>query len=261
VIELPLVFLAGILGTAHCLGMCGPLALRLTAQSASWSHALARQSLYSLGRIFTYTFLGLLAGFAGQWAARHSAALINVPATLAIVAGLFLIWKGLQETGVSTAVRSWFARHRSARIPVSSPAPTQPARGTCGAGLLFAPFFRGQGHTGALLAGVCTGFLPCGLLYGMLTLAASTQQALLGGLVMLVFGLGTAPLMMLVGSSGQLLTFAFRRRLFAAAAWCLLLTGVISVTRGASHLSWGERPAPRCPFCAEAPAVPPAAVP
>lgn len=247
-IELPLVFLAGILGTAHCLGMCGPLALRLSANSTGWSRAFARQGLYSVGRIFSYTFLGILAGFCGQWAARNSAALINVPATFAILAGLVFIYQGLRETGLAAKLQTLLQRQTQA----AGAAENSSQAASCGVGLLFAPFFRGQGHTGALLAGVCTGFLPCGLLYGMLTLAASTQQVALGGLTMFVFGLGTTPLLMLAGVSGQLLSLTSRRRLFAAAAWCLLLTGCVSLVRGATHLSWGTRPAAGCPFCAEA---------
>ena len=246
-IELPFVFLAGILGTAHCLGMCGPIALGLSTGSAHWSQAFVRQLLYSSGRIMTYLFLGLLAGFCGEWAAKHSATLINVPAAFAMLAGLVFIYKGFQESGIASKCRDAIAR-RWGRSTVSTPV-SQPA--TCGAGLLFAPFFRGHGHTGALVAGVCTGFLPCGLLYGMLTLAASTHNVLHGGAVLLVFGLGTTPLLVLAGTTGQLLGLASRRRLFAAAAWCLMLTGVVSLMRGASHLSWDERPAPGCPLCAE----------
>ena len=248
-IELPLVFLAGILGTAHCLGMCGPLALRISVQSSRWQQALTRQALYSSGRVFSYTFLGLLAGFCGQWAARHAATLMNVPAVFAIVAGLALIYKGLQETGITGKVQNLLQLREGKSADKSQPTATG---GSCGVGLLFAPLFQGQGHTGAFLAGVCTGFLPCGLLYGMLTLAASTQQVFLGGVTMLVFGLGTTPLMMLAGTSGQLLNLTSRRRLFAAAAWCLLITGCVSLVRGATHLSWGDRPAAGCPFCAQA---------
>jgi sulfite exporter TauE/SafE len=246
VIELPFVFLAGILGTAHCLGMCGPMVLGLSSDSARWSQAFIRQLLYSCGRIFTYTFLGLLAGFCGQWAAQHSAALINVPAAFAILAGLVFIYKGFQEAGLGSSTRQFLFKRFG--WPAAEAAPARHA--SCGAGLLFGPFFRGKGHTGAFIAGVCTGFLPCGLLYGMLTLAASTHHVLLGGVTMLVFGLGTTPLLVLAGTTGQLLSLASRRWLFAAAAWCLMLTGVVSIVRGAAHLSWGERPAAGCPLCA-----------
>lgn len=246
-IELPFVFIAGILGTAHCLGMCGPIALGLSTGSPRWSQTFVRQLFYSLGRIFTYTFLGLLAGFCGEWAANHSATLINVPAVFAILAGLVFIYKGLEESGLASKAYDVVA----SRFGWQSVAPTYAAsHTTCGAGLLFAPFFRGHGHTGAFVAGICTGLLPCGLLYGMLTLAASTHHVLLGGATMLVFGLGTTPLLILAATSGQLLSLASRRWLFAAAAWCLMLTGVVSVVRGASHLSWGERPAAGCPLCA-----------
>jgi sulfite exporter TauE/SafE len=246
-IELPFVFLAGVLGTAHCLGMCGPIAIGLSTSSSRWSQAFVRQLLYSLGRIFTYTFLGLFAGFCGEWAAKHSASLINVPAAFAILAGVVFIYKGFQETGLASKIRDLMTKRVG--WPTKSSALVA-QHSSCSAGLLFAPFFRGQGHSGAFIAGVCTGFLPCGLLYGMLTLAASTHGVLLGGATMLIFGLGTTPLLVLAGTTGQLLSLASRRWLFATAAWCLMLTGVVSLVRGASHLSWGERPATGCPLCA-----------
>jgi sulfite exporter TauE/SafE len=246
-IELPFIFLAGVLGTAHCLGMCGPIAIGLSTGSSRWSQAFVRQLLYSLGRISTYTFLGMFAGFCGEWAAKHSATLINVPAAFAILAGLVFIYKGFQETGLASKARDLITKRVGWPIKATT---LRAQHASCGAGLLFAPFFRGHGHSGAFVAGVCTGFLPCGLLYGMLTLAASTHTMLLGAVTMLVFGLGTTPHLVLAGTTGQLLSLALRRWLFSVAAWCLMLTGVVSLVRGASHLSWGERPAAGCPLCA-----------
>jgi sulfite exporter TauE/SafE len=83
----------------------------------------------------------------------------------------------------------------------------------------------------------------------MLALAMSTHSAVWGGVTMIVFGLGTAPAMMLTGVSGRLMGLATRRWLYAAAAWCLVLTGVISVARGVSFLSVGDKPASGCPIC------------
>jgi sulfite exporter TauE/SafE len=77
----------------------------------------------------------------------------------------------------------------------------------------------------------------------------STHSVLGGGITMVVFGLGTAPAMMVAGLSGRLMGLATRRWLFAAAAWCLVATGVISVARGASFLSIGDKPASGCPMC------------
>jgi hypothetical protein len=83
----------------------------------------------------------------------------------------------------------------------------------------------------------------------MLALAMSTHSAVWGGVTMVVFGLGTAPAMIFAGVSGRLMGIATRRRLFAAAAWCLVLTGAVSVARGISFLSAGDQPAFGCPLC------------
>lgn len=61
--ELSLIFLSGLLGSAHCIGMCGGFALSIGVGSKSWKNNLARQTVYTLGRAFTYAFLGALVGF------------------------------------------------------------------------------------------------------------------------------------------------------------------------------------------------------
>src|SRR5262245_42826634 len=99
-IELPLVLVAGILGTAHCLGMCGPFVLLIGGTAPGWLGALSRQSAYTAGRIFTYGALGAAAGFCGARLAHAWPAVINIPAMLAIVAGALLVYQGLQENGM-----------------------------------------------------------------------------------------------------------------------------------------------------------------
>jgi uncharacterized protein len=235
-IELPLVFIAGMLGTAHCLGMCGPLALALGSGAGGWGSAWLRQSAYTAGRLFTYGVLGAAAGYFGSRLGGTLAAIVNLPAILAIAAGLFLIYQGLLATGWMTPLL--------ARLEVPSRAASP-----CMAGGLVAPFFRQPGTQGAFLAGVMTGLLPCGLLYGMLALATSSGSVLAGGLAMVVFGLGTAPAMILAGLGGRVIGLAARRRLYTVAACCLILTGMISLGRGMLYLSLGDRPAAGCPAC------------
>ena len=89
-IELPLVFVAGILGTAHCLGMCGTFALLIGGGSQTWSRAAARQTSYTTGRVFTYAVLGAGAGYGGSRLAAILPGFVNIPATLAIVAGVLI---------------------------------------------------------------------------------------------------------------------------------------------------------------------------
>jgi uncharacterized protein len=232
-IELPLVFVAGILGTAHCLGMCGPFALAIGAGATGWRGALGRQMAYTTGRVFTYGVLGAIAGYGGARLTQSLPAIVNIPATLAIAAGILLIYQGLRSAGWLT-----FKSH------------SHPASGSlCLAGGILGQLLRQPGPSGVFLAGLFTGLLPCGLLYGMLALATSTHSLPLGAATMIVFGLGTAPAMILTGIGGRILGVATRQRLFAAAAWCLVLTGIMSVGRGMLHLSLDGQPAPGCPAC------------
>jgi len=250
-IELPLIFVAGLLGTAHCLGMCGPMALALGGTSSSLFTAACRQLAYTIGRVFTYTVLGAAAGYGGHRVVSALPAVINVPAILAVVAGVLLMHQGLRAAGWHPRALWRRIRNRNLVAANSAELPRSTRAGLpCLAGSLLGSLAHRNGNGGALLAGVFTGFLPCGLLYGMLALATSTHSLLMGGATMAVFGFGTAPGMGLAGLSGQLIALGTRRRLFQLAAWSLVLTGAISIARGLSFLTiLGSEPS-GCPWCA-----------
>jgi sulfite exporter TauE/SafE len=236
-IEWPLLVASGMLGSAHCLGMCGPFALAIGTASRSPAANLRRQAAYSAGRIFTYAVLGAAAAFAGAQAAERVAAWTNLPAALAIGAGVLLAFQGLAAAGV--------LRGRGIG-----------GHAACPGAAAFRGLLNSQGSLDVFVAGLFTGFLPCGLLYGMLALAASTGAIGTGLATMVAFGFGTVPAMVAAGLGGSLLGLAARRRLHAIAAWCLVLTGLVSIGRGAGYLSLdGEEPA-GCPFCEQAESLP-----
>ncbi|MBI3467327.1 MAG: sulfite exporter TauE/SafE family protein, partial [Planctomycetes bacterium] len=172
-IELPLVLLGGLLGSSHCVGMCGGFAVAIGAGTRGWRQNVQRQAVYSLGRIFTYSSLGAIGGFAGLRLSREIDWMVNVQALLAIIAGVLLIVQGILAAGL---LRTQVMRLK----PVA-----------CLAGSAFAELMRSRGVLPTFVAGVATGFLPCGLVYAYLTLAASTSNLERGALVMAVFGLGT----------------------------------------------------------------------
>lgn len=231
-IELPLILVAGILGSSHCIGMCGPFALTIGAGAASWQANVARQVLYTLGRVFTYSVMGAIAGFTGLYLQQTIPSLVNVAATLAVVAGMFLLYQGLLA-----------ARVIRRKAPNAAVVP-------CLAGNFFAHFLKSPSHANVFLAGLFTGMLPCGLVYGFVALAASSGNMLLGATIMAVFGLGTAPVMILTGCGGSLLSLAARKHLFRAAAWCLVLTGIVSIARGAGFVEIpGWLTQTGCPLC------------
>jgi sulfite exporter TauE/SafE len=233
-IEWPLIFLGGLLGSSHCIGMCGAFALTIGLGTASALANARRQFLYSLGRIFTYSFAGAVAGFAGMRLTRYTGQAFHAQAALAMVAGALLVVQGMHSAGFLP--RFW-KRHSVA--------------GFCPSHGLFRSFLTAPGWHNAFLAGLLTGFLPCGLVYAYLVLAAGSGNIVTGMAIMALFGAGTVPLMVLTGVGSSFLTVNARHYLFRAAAVCVIATGVITINRGIgwarSSTTEGE---PICPFCA-----------
>ncbi len=229
-IELPLVFLGGILGSSHCLGMCGPLALMLGSNRDRVVRNVGRQLIYSLGRLTTYSIMGAAAGFAGLWLGTKTTTLVQVQAALAILAGIVLIILGLATIGV-------------VRLPDA-----KWLRASCFA-VSLKTFLTSPGVVYTFLAGTFTGLIPCGLVYAFLALAASTGNMGYGALTMAAFGLGTVPLMVLTGCGGTVLGQAARTRIFQIAAYCVIVTGVISIARGAGFLTFLGNEVRNCPLC------------
>ncbi|MCA9185123.1 MAG: sulfite exporter TauE/SafE family protein [Pirellulaceae bacterium] len=233
-IELPFILLAGMTGSAHCVGMCGGFVLALGSSAKGWRENVLRQSAFSCGRAFTYAFLGAVAAVGGLWLNSKYRSVMNISAVLAVVAGVFLIQQGLSAAG-------WWPKRRVASRPNAA----------CLTVSFYRSFLTAPGHANAFVAGVLTGLLPCGLLYGMLALAANTQSLWRGMLVMVFFAVGTMPVMMATGCSGTLLSMRWRQHLLQVAAWCVVLTGVITLARGVGVLPiFGPvAEAGKCPLC------------
>lgn len=233
----PLILVAGMLGSSHCVGMCGGFALMLGMRQESRVGRVISQGLYTLGRVFTYAVMGALAGAFGAKLSRSVSDWINVPAALSLVAGLFLIWQGLVAAGV---------RFRRTPASTAHKAPCLMATG-------FRSILQAPGRVNVFLAGLLTGLLPCGLVYGFLSLAASTGDLVQGALTMIAFGFGTAPLMIATGLSGALLGVVVRQRLLRVAAVCVVITGALTVVRGAGFVRSFQSESPAtCPYCSHA---------
>lgn len=230
-VDAGLLMTSGLLGSAHCVGMCGPIVVSIGGASPSPTSNLGRQTAFTLGRVMTYAFLGATGGFVGRRFLDQLPSLIPVQAVLAIVAGVVLVGMGLSAAGYGR----WTGRFRS---------------WGCGAAKLVRPFLTGSGPEGALVAGVFTGFLPCGLVYGMLSLAISSGGVLRGAAIMACFGLGTAPALIAIGCGGSLASPAIRAKVMRVAALSLVVTGLVAAARGLVFLaSSSDGAPPPCPFC------------
>ncbi|MFK7820266.1 MAG: sulfite exporter TauE/SafE family protein [Planctomycetaceae bacterium] len=247
--QLPLVLLGGLLGSSHCIGMCGGFAMAVGFGSKTLRSNVTRQLTWSVGRIFTYSFGGAMCGFLG---ARLSGqfSFASIQGVLAIAAGVLLVIQGLLSTGFfkrklkigkgcSISKFSWL-------LPIGRLMKPSPDETRTGSRL---------GET--FLAGVMTGFLPCGLVYAYLALAAATASLWWGLATMVAFGLGTVPIMVATGAGMSLMSIPARTRLFKVAAWCVLITGLLTIGRGAAAINVpAEQETPSCPLCDEPPTVP-----
>lgn len=180
------VFMVGLLGGVHCIGMCGGIVGVLSLgldQKAGKLQSTLSQTFYNLGRITTYTMLGLVFGWLGQISIQGLAS-HKLHLYLQTFSGVFMILMGLYLAGwwrVLTRVEQlgsllWQRIEPYARklIPI-----------------------RKIHH--AYFVGMVWGWLPCGLVYSMLTLSLGSGSATKGALLMLSFGLGTLPNLLAIG--------------------------------------------------------------
>lgn len=177
-------FLVGLLGGTHCMSMCGGIVGALTVQlpdraRRAWPVHLA----YNIGRITTYTALGAVLGSVGTVGLLLNDVL-PVQLGLYIFANLMLIALGLYLTGFTRLL----APIERAGLVVWKR--IQPLTRRC---------LPVRGVRQALPMGLLWGFLPCGLVYSVLTTALLTGSAGRGAAMMLAFGLGTLPNLMLAG--------------------------------------------------------------
>lgn len=211
-------FLAGLMGSTHCLAMCGGIAGALGAAGGT---GLRSNLLYNLGRIGSYTLAGAVAGGLAFALGR----VVDLAAWSVITRGLtglilvligLNIALGLRLTGSLEALggRAWARLSPLARRMLSRRSPA-----------------------GMLGLGALWGWLPCGLTYSMLVAAMGAGNALDGAGLMLAFGLGTAPAMVAAGTaSAGLRRLARSLSLRRASGLLLVLLGLW--TAGQPLASW-----------------------
>lgn len=162
-----LALFTGLLGSLHCLGMCGPLALALPVGGLSPRRVALARLAYSAGRIGTYAVLGAMVGWLGE-----RIALGGLARSVSIVAAVALLLTQLPARWVP--FRPLHAASAALRQRVM-------------------PLLKRRSLVGMTGLGVVNGLLPCGLLYVGLANAAASATVLSGGVCMALFGVGTLP--------------------------------------------------------------------
>ncbi len=198
-------FLMGFLGSFHCIGMCGPIALSLPGQGVGY------KLLYNLGRTITYTILGFAVGLVGQ-----GAAFAGLQQSLSIAVGVLML------------IIIVFTRYKHFDLPVTGVLHSVYIHIKYKLGFLF----KSKSVIAPLFIGVLNGFLPCGLVYAALFAALSMGSLQTGGYYMLFFGLGTLPMMFGLGLFSGFITPLFRTRLNKAVPYILAVVAIMLILRG-----------------------------
>jgi sulfite exporter TauE/SafE len=209
------VFLASLLGSLHCAGMCGAfLAIAVTGVGPDRPRQAPLQVAYHLGRLVTYVALGVAAGTAGR--------LLDLTTTLT---GLRPIAASLAgATLVAFAAITLLRLY--GKLPARMPAPAFMRK------LVEAGHRVAMGRSPVVRAGLIglfTTLLPCGWLYAFAVTAAGTARADLGGLTMAVFWLGTLPVMVAVGATVRRFTGAVGRKLPVLTCLALMALGLFTI--------------------------------
>ncbi len=215
-------FLAGFFGSMHCVGMCGPIVIAYATQGipsgATKFSTVAAHCTYNGGRVLSYVIAGALFGLAG----KGLTTLQGIGFWFSLTVGTGLLLSGLALLHLIPVIRfsetidlTGAARNAIERV----------YRASFGI-LISMPKFESKFYLGLL-----TPLLPCGLLYSMLLKAAETGNAAQGALMMLLFGLGIVPALVLTGLAGSYFSTKIRTWGDRIAAITIILMGVSLIFR------------------------------
>ena len=206
-------FLIGLLGSLHCLGMCGPIAIAIPAQSNGKLSMFVDSLIYNSGRIFTYSILGAILGVVGA-----SLNFSSVQQYLSIIVGslmlifLFLPKKYFKFGSTLPGINKIVFKFKSS----------------------FGKFLNSKTKFSLVVLGLLNGLLPCGLVYFALAGSFATAGVLSGSLYMALFGLGTLPMMIVVYITKEMISINVRRRLNRLIPIGLAIVAVLMILRGLS---------------------------
>jgi uncharacterized protein len=211
-------FVVGLLTSLHCVAMCGGLAVsqcvaaadtqkRISGQTKTGLTTLRTSLLYNGGRVISYTIIGGLVGALGSAVSFSGWA----RGLVAIASGVFMIIMAINLLGVAPSLRRMMPR---------VPAPLR---------RFSTNFGRGKSP---LVVGLLNGLMPCGPLQGMQLYALGTGSALVGAASMFFFSLGTAPLLIGLGSATSLIGGKLTAKMMKISALVILALGFVMISRG-----------------------------
>lgn len=201
----------GFLGSFHCVGMCGPIALSLPVGHLKGAKKILGILSYNLGRVFTYSVLGIVFGIIGKTFVFFSTQqMFSIIMGILMLIVFILTLAGKRLFNNTRWLQSW-NRILSQKM---------------------APFFQHKNPLILTIIGLLNGLLPCGLVYvaiaGALAFASPWESALF----MAGFGFGTLPAMAAVSLAQDVISLSFRNAIRKATPYVIGLIGVLFILRG-----------------------------
>jgi len=201
----------GLLGSFHCIGMCGPIAFMLPVDRSNSTKKAVQIFTYHLGRLLAYAIIGLLFGLLGK-----SLYIFGIQQQLSIIIGIVMIvivlipTKTFNKYNVSKPIYRGISKVKSA----------------------LGNALKKKTADTFLTIGFLNGFLPCGLVYMAVFASLAMQSPVKGGLYMVLFGAGTIPLMTTAIYLGKFLNATVKQRIQKAIPVFVVIIGLLFIIRG-----------------------------
>ena len=201
----------GFLGSFHCVGMCGPIALALPLNQNSVLSKITGVLLYNFGRMFTYALFGGLFGLVGQSfvIAGYQQAL-SITLGIAILVMVLLPSQLVSRFRITTSIFSFIGKIKQQL------------------GLLF----KKKSYSSLFFIGTLNGLLPCGLVYLGIAGAIATGNSLQGSIFMATFGFGTFPAMIILSLLGNSISINFRSKIRKVMPLFVISMALLLILRG-----------------------------
>lgn len=201
----------GLVSSLHCMGMCGPIAMMLPVDRSNPTRKTLQIILYHTGRLISYGALGLIFGLIGR-----SLYLAGIQQQLSIVIGILIV-------SVAMIPERIFARYNFSKPIYRVISYVKTSLGKQ---------FKNRSNKSIFTIGILNGFLPCGMVYVALFGALAMQNAIYGMLFMMLYGLGTVPLMSIVVYFSSYIKNSFGKNLTKVIPVITLCVGVLFILRG-----------------------------
>lgn len=202
--------LFGFLGSFHCIGMCGPIALSLPRPKSNFGSVLIYATIYNTGRILTYSVFGLLIGFLGR-----KIALAGFQSILSIVLGVSIVTGVLLSKTIREKKKPAFYTNIVSKINKG-----------------YGKLLRKQDTPALFGMGILNGLLPCAFVYSGLAASVLTETAYHSMAYMALFGVGTLPALFSIYVAPHFISIDLRTAIRKYIPYLALSLGAFLIIRG-----------------------------